>query len=295
MHRPGRGEHGPVTGGGTWAIVAGGGTAGHVVPGVAVGRALVARGHEPSSIHFVGSERGVEADLVPAAGFGLTRLPGRGFARRMSVEAMAANAGAIGGNARALGRAAALLRRHRPKVVVAVGGYAAVPCGLAAVAERVPLVVVEQNAVPGAANRLLGRFARAAAVSFSGTAMRRAVVTGNPVRPEILAVDRTVEGRSRARDALGIPPGRKVVAVTGGSLGALRINRAVVGAVARWADRADLAVRHVVGSRDWDLVQAELAAPVGRAASGSSGNVGWGGDTGSGRPRGLVYLSLIHI
>jgi len=151
----------------------------------------------------------------------------------------------------------ALVRRHRPSVVVAVGGYAGVPCGLAAAVARVPLVVVEQNAVPGAANRLLGRFAQASAVSFPGTDLPGAVVTGNPVRPEILAVDRSDAGRAAARAALGLPEGRKVVAVTGGSLGALRINRAVLGAVEQWAGRRDLAVRHAVGARDWELVQAE--------------------------------------
>ena len=118
---------------------------------------------------------------------------------------------------------------------MAVGGYAGVPCGLAAAAARVPLVVVEQNAVPGAANRLLGRFARASAVSFPGTDLPGAVVTGNPVRPEILAVDRSAAGRAAARAALGLPEGRRVIAVTGGSLGALRINRAVLGAVEQWA------------------------------------------------------------
>jgi undecaprenyldiphospho-muramoylpentapeptide beta-N-acetylglucosaminyltransferase len=241
----------------TWAMVAGGGTAGHVVPGLAVGRALVERGHPASSIHYVGSERGLEAEMVPAAGFGLTLLPGRGFARKVSARGMVDNAGAAWGLSRAVARATALVRRRRPAVVVAVGGYAGVPCGLAAVAARVPLVVVEQNAVPGSANRLLGRFARACAVSFAGTDLPRAVVTGNPVRPEILAVDRSAGGRAAARAALGLPEGRRVVAVTGGSLGALRINRAVLGAVTRWADRGDLAVRHAVGARDWDLVQAE--------------------------------------
>ncbi len=241
----------------TWAIVAGGGTAGHVVPGLALGRALVERGHPAASIHYVGSERGLEAQMVPDAGFGVTLLPGRGFARRVSVRGTVDNAGAAWGLTRAVAQAVALVRRRRPSVVVAVGGYAGVPCGLAAAAARVPLVVVEQNAVPGSANRLLGRFAKASAVSFPGTDLPGAVVTGNPVRPEILAVDRSDAGRAAARAALGLPEGRRVVAVTGGSLGALRINRAVLGAVELWAGRRDLAVRHAVGARDWELVEAE--------------------------------------
>ena len=250
---PGTGHDGPTT---TWAIIAGGGTAGHVVPGLAVGRALVSRGHPASSIHYVGSQRGLEADMVPKAGFGLTLLPGRGFARKISARGMVDNAGAAWGLSQAVARAGRLVRRRRPAVVVAVGGYAGVPCGLAAAAARVPLVVVEQNAVPGSANRLLARFARACAVSFPGTDLPRATVTGNPVRPEILAADRSPGGRAAARAALGLPEGRRIVAVTGGSLGALRINRAVLGAVERWAARSDLAVRHAVGARDWELVSA---------------------------------------
>lgn len=233
--------------GGTWALIAGGGTAGHTLPGIAIARALVERGHPPASLHFVGSERGSEVRLVPAAGFTMTALPGRGIQRRLTLD----NLGAALGLARALGRALGLVRRRRPAVVVALGGYASVACALAAVVFRVPIVVAEQNAVPGAANRLVARFARAAAVSFPGTALPRAVVTGNPVRPEILAVDRPRD-RAVARGALGLPEGRRVLVVFGGSLGARRINVAVTGLVERWAGRTDLAVRHVVGERDWE-------------------------------------------
>jgi undecaprenyldiphospho-muramoylpentapeptide beta-N-acetylglucosaminyltransferase len=238
-----------------FAVIAGGGTGGHVVPALAIGRALVARGHAPASVHFVGSSRGIEARLVPAAGFPLTLLPGRGIVRRLSRD----NVGAVVGLGQAVGRAVALLARRRPKVVVSVGGYASVPCALAAATLRVPIVVHEQNAVPGAANRLAARFARASAVSYPGTLLPRAVVTGNPVRPEILTVQRTAAAREAARTALGLDRDRFVVGVFGGSLGALRINRAVLAAVPAWRDRGDLAIRHVVGDRDWQLVLDELA------------------------------------
>jgi undecaprenyldiphospho-muramoylpentapeptide beta-N-acetylglucosaminyltransferase len=234
----------------TWAVIAGGGTAGHVVPGLAVARALVARGRPASSIHWVGGRRGSEGEMVASAGFEVTLLPGRGIQRRLTTE----NLGAAWGLARAGAEATALIRSRRPAVVLAMGGWASVSCALAAVAVGVPVVVAEQNAVPGAANRLVGRFAKAAAVPFPGTPLPRAVVTGNPVRAEILAVDRSDEGRAAARGALGLPPDRKVVAVFGGSLGALRLNDAVLGALTTWAGRSDLAVRHVIGERDWSLV-----------------------------------------
>ena len=238
-----------------FAVIAGGGTGGHVVPALAIGRALVSRGHAPASVHFVGSSRGIEARLVPAAGFPLTLLPGRGIVRRLSVD----NVGAAWGLARAVNRALALLARRRPRVVVSVGGYASVPCAVAAAALRIPIVVHEQNAVPGAANRLAARFAKASAVSYPGTPLPRASVTGNPVRPEILTVQRTPEAREAARTALGLDVDRFVLGVFGGSLGALRINTAVLAAIPAWAGRSDLAVRHVVGERDWQLVNDELA------------------------------------
>jgi UDP-N-acetylglucosamine--N-acetylmuramyl-(pentapeptide) pyrophosphoryl-undecaprenol N-acetylglucosamine transferase len=237
--------------------VAGGGTGGHVTPALAIARALVERGHEPSTIHFVGSRRGIEARLVPAAGFDVTLLPGRGIQRRLTVE----NVGAIVGLVRALVRGVWLVARSRPHVVVSVGGYASAPCSIAAVVCRVPLVLAEQNARPGAAHRLVARFARAAAVTFDGTPLPRSVVTGNPVRAEILAVDRSPAGRADARRTLGLPLDRSVVLVFGGSLGARRLNEAVAGLVETWADRTDVAVRHVVGSRDWDVV-ARHATPA---------------------------------
>jgi UDP-N-acetylglucosamine--N-acetylmuramyl-(pentapeptide) pyrophosphoryl-undecaprenol N-acetylglucosamine transferase len=246
---PGKGTRG------TYAIIAGGGTAGHVLPGVAIGLALVARGHAPSSIHFVGSDRGIERRLVPEAGFPLTVLPGRGIQRRLSLRASLDNVVAVTGLLRACGRALALVRRERPSVLVALGGYASVPAALAAAILRVPIVVAEQNAVPGAANRAVGRIARASAVSFPRTELPRAVFTGNPVRVAVREVDRE-QGRDRARAALGIGEGRSLLAVFGGSLGARRLNDAVLGAVERWRDRGDLAVRHVIGERDWDRYRA---------------------------------------
>ena len=239
-----------------WAVIAGGGTGGHAVPAIAIGRALVESGHPQDSIHFVGSARGIERRMVPAAGFAITLLPGRGIARRLTID----NVGAVAGLVSALVRAVFLLRRLRPSVVVTVGGYASVACAAAAALLRIPLVVAEQNAAPGLANRMAGRFARACAVSFPGTPLPRAILTGNPVRPEISAVDRSPLGRERARAALGIPGGRAVIAVAGGSLGARRINEAALGLASRWAARSDIALRHVVGERDFDWAAASAPA-----------------------------------
>jgi len=234
-----------------YALIAGGGTAGHVQPAIAIARALVDRGHRQTAVELVGSERGIEARLVPEAGFELTLLPGRGLQRKLSWQ----NVTSLVALVVAFRRAWRLVRDRRPRVVVSVGGYASVPCALAAVVRRVPVVVAEQNAAPGAANRLVARFAKACAVSFPDTPLPRAVVTGNPVRPEVLAIDRARDAPA-ARAKLAIEPGRRVVLIFGGSLGALRINRAAVEAVRGWAGRRDLHVRHVIGTRDWDELTA---------------------------------------
>lgn len=234
---------------GTWAVIAGGGTAGHVLAGLSIAQEIVARGAPPGAVHYVGSSRGAEERLVGEAGFGLTALPGRGIQRRLTP----ANLGAAAGLARALARSLRLVRRRRPAVVVGLGGYASVACGLAAAAWRVPLVVVEQNAVAGAANRLLARWARGAAVGFPTVDLPRAVWTGNPVRAEVLAVDRGLR-RAEARAALGVGEDRFLVVALGGSLGARRINQAVVELAALWRGRSDLHVRHVAGRRDYGWV-----------------------------------------
>lgn len=243
---------------GTYALIVGGGTAGHVLPGVAIGQELVRRGHPSSSIHFVGSERGVERTIVPDAGFELTMLPGRGIQRRFTTD----NVGAIAGLIRAFAASFSLLRAHRPAVVVALGGYASVPAGLWAVLLRVPIIVAEQNAVPGLANRIIGRFAKACAVSYEGTDLRRSVWTGNPVRPEILAVASSPdESRKTARAALGVDRARTLVVVFGGSLGARTINNATIDALPALASRGDLEIRHIIGTRDFADVSSRATLP----------------------------------
>ncbi len=186
--------------------------------------------------------------MVPSAGFELVALPGRGIARRLTPANIKAVAGLLGGFLRAV----QILRRRRPSVVVVVGGYASVPAAAAGILLGVPVVVAEQNAVPGLANRLSGRFAAACAVSFPGTRMPRAVTTGNPVRSEIAEADTSAEGTAEARRVLGIDVNAVVVAAVGGSLGALRVNEAVFSLASSWAARSGITIYHVVGERDWD-------------------------------------------
>jgi undecaprenyldiphospho-muramoylpentapeptide beta-N-acetylglucosaminyltransferase len=237
----------------TYALFAGGGTAGHVVPALAVAAELVERGHPAASIHFLGSERGIETSMVPEAGFGVTVLPGRGVERSLSWRSLKAVLGIVVATVRGVG----LVRRLRPRVVVAYGSYAAVPGIVGAVLWRIPIVVLARDARGGAADRLGGRFAKACAVPFAGSDLPHAVVTGNPLRDEIGAIDRIVDAEP-ARTKLGLPSDRVVVAVFSGSLGSRTVNQAVRGLLDRWATRRDVAIRHAVGRRDWDAYRAAL-------------------------------------
>jgi UDP-N-acetylglucosamine--N-acetylmuramyl-(pentapeptide) pyrophosphoryl-undecaprenol N-acetylglucosamine transferase len=237
-------------------VITGGGTAGHVEPALAVGRALVAAGVATESVLFVGARRGMEARLVPAAGFALRLLPGRGFVRKISFV----NLGSALGLAAAFAEALVIILRSRPGVVVMVGGYAGVACSLAAVLCRVPVVVVNVDSSAGKANRLVGRFAALNAVAGAESGLRRAVVTGPPVREDVLAADRSAEGRRTARAKLGIEGDRRVLAVVGGSLGARRLNDAALELRSALGARSDLLLYHVAGARNEPELRARVAA-----------------------------------
>jgi UDP-N-acetylglucosamine--N-acetylmuramyl-(pentapeptide) pyrophosphoryl-undecaprenol N-acetylglucosamine transferase len=248
-----------------FALVAGGGTGGHLVPALTVAEALsLARGE--ASVEIVASRRGLEGELLANSTLAVTTLPGRGLARSFAPRQVAANIGALASLAAAVLMALVLVARRRPAVVVAMGGYACVPVSLAALMLGVPVVLVNLDAVPGAANRLVGRFARAAAVAFPGTALRHAVITGAPVRAEIMAAAHPGRlARADARRALGLPPDRFVVGVVGGSLGAKTINNATLDLATLWVDRGDVALFHIVGRRDagWAALAAPATVPGG--------------------------------
>ena len=242
-----------------FAVVTGGGTAGHVLPALAVADALVAHGHDRSTIHYVGAERGIETRLVPPSGFPHTFLDVVGVQRRLD----RANLSFPAKLTRAVRRAVVLLRDLRPRVVVSVGGYASLPSVLAARRLHIPIVAVSYDRTPGRASRLAARVAAASAVAFPGSGLPRARVTGAPLRQEILSVD-PARDRAAGRAELGLPGDRFVLLAVGGSQGSAALNRVVEGFVAASADRTDLAIHHVAGDRFVDPSAPGAGAP-GRA------------------------------
>ncbi len=191
-------------------LVSGGGTGGHIYPALAITQRALARG-VADAVLFVGARGGMEERLVADAGLPLTTLGVSGLVRKRPMEVVR-GLWALGG---AVGAAVRTIRDFRPDVVLGTGGYAAGPVGLAAGWCRCPLVLQEQNAVPGVTNRNLSRFAAAVAVPFAdsrgyfphGARLR---ITGNPVRAEIGTVT-PEEGRRR----LGLGPGPVVLMVAG--------------------------------------------------------------------------------
>lgn len=227
-------------------LIAGGGTAGHVFPGIALAERLAA---EPGvEVTFAGTSTGQEARLVPAAGFAFETVEARPLPRGLSTGTLAAPLVAV----RSIAACRSLV--ERADVVVGMGGYVSVPVGLAAVRGDRPLVLHEQNAVPGLANRALARFASAACVAFAEAGTRlprraRVVVTGNPVRSRVLEAARDRERLAAGAYAeLGLEPGVRTLVVFGGSQGALRLNTAAAQAIPMLlAGRADLQVLLLTG------------------------------------------------
>lgn len=242
-------------------VITGGGTGGHVFPMEAVADALRQSGLSPSQLRFVASRRGQESTLLSSSDIPVTLLPGRGVRRSLAPEAIIDNLGAVTALICAAVLAIVHVRKWRPSVVVSLGGYASFATSLAAVIWRCPLVLVELDAEPGAAQRLLARFARARCTAFPSSDPR-AIVTGTPLRAELVAVQRSPEARRRARNEFEPPieTERRVVVVMTGSLGSTTVNRAVLDLARRWSRRGDRTLIHVTGKRDYEMVRRD--APV---------------------------------
>ena len=207
-------------------VLSGGGTGGHLYPGLAIADAL--RELRPDvRVVFVGARRGIEARVLPERGEEHVLLPVQGVDRAHPLRSWRA----LTGLATALSRVGRLFAELRPEAVVVTGGYAGAPAGIVAGLTGVPLVLQEQNSIPGAVTKLLTRWATRVHVAFPDVidrlpvARERARVSGNPVRPVASG------GREVARAALGIPSDARLVLVAGGSQGSLALNRVVSEAV----------------------------------------------------------------
>ena len=221
-------------------LLAGGGTAGHTSPLLATADAL--RRLDPTvEITCHGTPRGLENRVVPAAGYPLELIPPVPLPRKPNADFFR-----VPGRLRGAVKATlAIIDRLQPDVVVGYGGYVSMPAYVAARRRKLPLVIHEQNALPGIANKVGARVATRVAVSFPDTKLRKAEYVGLPIRQMISTLDRAALQRE-AREFFGLDPDRPTLVVTGGSQGARRLNRSVSGAAAALA-AGGVQVLHVVG------------------------------------------------
>jgi UDP-N-acetylglucosamine--N-acetylmuramyl-(pentapeptide) pyrophosphoryl-undecaprenol N-acetylglucosamine transferase len=235
-------------------VLAGGGSGGHITPALAIYEGLQTRLGPQVDTLYVGTHHGLEHELVPRAGVPFRTIHAAAFLQR----GVSGKLRGVAESARGVVDAWRLLGEFRPQVVVGTGGYVSGPVGLAALGRGIPLVLQEQNVWPGFTNRMLARYARAICVPFveairylpSGS---RAIVSGNPVRPSLLAIS-----RERARERFGIGSDEVLLVASGGSQGAPAINNFMIRMWPELARRPDVHVRWATGPRRYEAVRARL-------------------------------------
>lgn len=210
-------------------IISGGGTGGHIFPALSIANALK-RLNKDIEILFVGAEGKMEMEKVPEAGYKIVGLPVRGLQRKLTLN----NLKVLWNLWRSLKKAKRVVREFKPDAVVGVGGYASGPIGKVATNAGIPLVLQEQNSYAGVTNKLLAKKAAKICVAYEGMERffpkEKIIFTGNPVRKDLLnAVNERAEGIA----FYGLDANKKTVLVTGGSLGAGSINKAMV----RWLEK----------------------------------------------------------
>jgi UDP-N-acetylglucosamine--N-acetylmuramyl-(pentapeptide) pyrophosphoryl-undecaprenol N-acetylglucosamine transferase len=221
-------------------LLAGGGSAGHVSPLLALADCL--RRRDPAiRVTALGTRKGLEQRLVPARGYDLRTIPKVAFPRRPS-GALMRLPGALKA---AVDAAGAAIDETSPDVVVGFGGYVSTPAYLAARKRKIPIVVHEQNARPGLANRLGARMTPYVATTFAVTSLRHARVIGMPLRREIALLDRVAD-RAKGLARFGLDDHRPTLLVTGGSLGAQRLNSAFAARVEQLRSQG-IQVLHISG------------------------------------------------
>ncbi|RJX16766.1 MAG: undecaprenyldiphospho-muramoylpentapeptide beta-N-acetylglucosaminyltransferase [Desulforudis sp.] len=236
-------------------LITGGGTGGHIYPALAVAGGLRDR-HPEAEIIYVGTDRGLEAKLVPKAGFEFYAVPAQGLKRQLNLANLLVPWRA--GKGYLMSRR--LIRQFAPHVVVGTGGYVCGPVVMAASRQGIPTFIHEQNALPGLTNRLLSRFADRTAVTFVDAVKQfppkaRVILTGLPVRPEILQAD-----RKTARKTLSIGESEQVLLSFGGSQGARSINKALIATVQHYAFQKGTRLFHASGPKGYSELLDDLAA-----------------------------------
>jgi UDP-N-acetylglucosamine--N-acetylmuramyl-(pentapeptide) pyrophosphoryl-undecaprenol N-acetylglucosamine transferase len=223
-------------------LIAGGGTGGHVYPGISVANEFREQ-KQDHRILFVGTRKGMEAELIPKAGYAIETITVSGFQRKLSLTLLKNLADAIQG----FFQAGRIMARFQPDIVIGTGGYVCGPVVSIARLRGIPTMILEQNVIPGVTNRILGRFVNGVAVTYEASKRyfpqhQKVRVTGNPIRRDIMSAD-PINGRK----VLNLDLETKVVMSFGGSIGAQSINRAMAELAGIWQARPDVHLLIVTG------------------------------------------------
>ncbi|MEG6521887.1 undecaprenyldiphospho-muramoylpentapeptide beta-N-acetylglucosaminyltransferase [Desulfotomaculum sp. 1211_IL3151] len=234
-------------------IMTGGGTGGHIYPALAIARGMQNRFSE-AQILYVGTNRGLEADIVPKAHFPFRAITVSGLQRKVSVE----NFKVLWRAYQGYREASAIIKDFQPNVVIGTGGYVCGPVVMAAARKGIPTLIHEQNAFPGITNRILAKFVDQVNVTFEDSlpyfgSKRNITLTGLPVRPEILQAD-----KKQALNSFGLKEDRLTLLVFGGSRGARRINQAMLETIKKFGRDNRLQILHATGQVGYEEFIQEL-------------------------------------
>lgn len=238
-------------------LISGGGTGGHINPGIAIAKEIISR--EPGAeILFVGTKKGLESKLVPIEGFNIEYIEVKGFKRKLTADTFKT----IAVLAKSFGSIKKILKSFMPDIVIGTGGYVCGPVVLSAALKKIPTLIHEQNAFPGATNKILSHFADIVAISFEEARSKfkgRAKIrlTGNPVRNELFAMNKT-----EARKKLGLDLKAPMVLIFGGSLGAEHINKCVIEMINLHGKEIQYQLVVATGMGHYEAVMNEIRNPL---------------------------------
>ncbi|SER63749.1 undecaprenyldiphospho-muramoylpentapeptide beta-N-acetylglucosaminyltransferase [Salipaludibacillus aurantiacus] len=240
-------------------LISGGGTGGHIYPAVAFINHLKNQNNSVECL-YIGTENGLEANIVPKEGIPFKTVKISGFKRKVSLD----NVKTILRFINAVRKSRKYIKEFKPDVVIGTGGYVCGPVVFAAAKQKIPTIIHEQNSVPGLTNKFLSRYVTKIALSFPDSAdffpKEKVVLTGNPRASEVVK-QRTVTGKSKIKE-LGLDPSLKTVLIVGGSRGAKPINDAVMETLQQWKSK-DYQCLYVTGQAHYETVKEKIDKETG--------------------------------
>lgn len=246
-------------------IISGGGTGGHIYPAITIYKEIMKQNPD-AQVLYVGTERGLEATLVPKEGIEFTTLPVQGLQRKLSLGTLVT----LGKTAFSLVKANAIISNFKPDVVIGTGGYVCGPILMAAALRNIPTLIQEQNVIAGITNKILSRFVDVVAMGYkdaesSFSKAKRVVYTGNPVRPDVL-----VDTREDGRNYFNLSDDTFTVLIAGGSRGARTINNAMIDVHKHFQGTEGIKLIHITGDGEYQSVLSQLGITDGDGLGNSS-------------------------